>query len=166
MSQTLGLLFGASFIGLTVWAAITDVKTLKIPNWIPVSIAVLFVIYLLVGPRDLPVLYHVAVALGVLAVSFALFAAGFMGAGDAKMMTAVALWAGPAKIAPFLLGMAVAGVALALLILWARFYAPADDEVPSGWLHKLLPTWISQGVLPYGVAICVGALLTVPDNIF
>lgn len=163
MTVEINLVLTFLFIVLVVWAAVTDVSSLKIPNWIPIALILVFAIYLFAGRNSIPVLQHVAVAVGTLAFGFAIFAGGYMGAGDVKLMTAVSLWAGPAKILPFLFFTALAGAALALVIVTATFYLRWDGSgaAPTA-ASRLFPRWMRRRVTPYGVAICAGALATVP----
>ncbi len=98
---------------------------------------------------------------------FGAFAAGFMGGGDVKLMTAVALWAGPDKVLPFLLFMSLAGLALALVIVTGTFYLRWNENAEAaGGISRLFPRWIRRGLTPYGFAIGVGALMTIPVRFF
>lgn len=144
------LLFGA----LLLWAAASDILSYLIPNRISAGIALLFPAFLLAGgaAEPLPALLG---ALGVAAVVFLLgaagFAAGVVGGGDAKLLAAVALWAGPALIVPFVIVTAVVGGVFALVMLTpARTLLPAPpapaDAAPV------------RASLPYGVAIAAGGL--------
>src|SRR5688572_11747864 len=112
---------------LVVWAAITDVKGLRIANWVSSALVGLFALYVGVGYLDLgtkqlAVLWHVGVALVVLAIGFGIFAFGAMGAGDIKLMSAVALWAGPGLAIPFLVFTSIAGGAMGLIIVTGMLY--------------------------------------------
>ena len=82
----------------------------------------------------------------VLAICAALFALRMLGGGDAKLLTALALWVPPAAFADLVLVMALAGGLLAAVMLVARQRLPA--EAPPG--------------IPYGIAIAAGALWVLP----
>ncbi len=154
LAHVIVLLFGA----LLVWAAASDVLHYLIPNRIPAGIVLLFPAYLLAGgvAAPLPALLG---ALGVAAMVFLLAAAGFatgvLGGGDAKLLTAVALWAGPALIVPFIVITAVVGglLALAMLTPFAALLPapPASIAARSTWRG-------GRGSLPYGVAIAAGGM--------
>jgi prepilin peptidase CpaA len=166
MVVDLGSAFAAAFIGLVIYGAITDVKGLKIPNWISIALVLLFAAYLGFGGRPpLPAFQHVGVALAVLVVGFAAFAGGYMGAGDVKLMAAVALWAGPSKAIALIFFTALAGAGLALLILAGTFYLRWDGSgtAPNS-ASRLFPRWVRRGIVPYGVAICLGSLVTIPSK--
>ena len=81
-------------------------------------------------------------------------------------MAAVALWAGPSKALTFLLVTGITGAALALVIVAGTLYLRWDGSghAPSS-ISRLFPSWVRRGLTPYGFAIGVGALLTVPSII-
>ena len=171
MSIDINLIFASAFVVLVVWAAITDVKGLRIGNWVSLALVGLFALYVGVGHLDLgtkqlAVLWHVGVALVVLVIGFGIFAFGAMGAGDIKLMSAVALWAGPGLAIPFLVFTSIAGGAMGLIIVTGMLYLKWDGSgsAPNAF-SRFVPSWLRRGILPYGVAICIGALLTVPGAI-
>jgi prepilin peptidase CpaA len=147
----------AAFAGLVAWAAVSDVRTMTIPNRIALAIAALWPVWLLVdGAAWGEAAAAAGVAMAVLAVGFVLFARNWFGGGDAKLTAAVALWAGTSLIIEFLLVMAVAGGAVALTALaWRAInrklvavpYAPASTEAAK-----------ATADLPYGVPIAAGGL--------
>lgn len=168
MTFDLNTIFVAAFTMLVVYAAVTDVKGLRIANWTSIALVALFAAYVVaghlrLGTKPLPVLQHLSVALAVLAVGFAVFAFGYMGAGDIKLMTAVALWAGPGEVISFAFLTALTGAGLALLILSSAFCL--NSEATPARISRLVPAWMSQGVIPYGVAISAGALMSVPSQL-
>ncbi len=60
---------------------------------------------------------HVAAGLAVLTITFACFAFGWIGGGDAKLAAATALWFGFDHLLVYLVYAAVAGWRLTLLLL-------------------------------------------------
>ena len=98
-----------------------------------------------------------AVGLAVLVLAAGMFALGWIGGGDAKLMAAASLWLGLKGLAPFVLYTGLAGGALALILLALRSAWPAADSalVASAWARRLATPGESA---PYGVAIAVGAL--------
>ncbi len=164
MTLTPNTIIAAAFIFLMLYASITDVKALRIPNWISIATIALFGIFLLVGGKTVVIWHHLAVAAIVLVIGFSVYSFGFMGAGDIKLMTAVALWAGPSHVLEFLLFMSLFGAVLALIVLAGRRFLLWDKE---GWspskLSRFFPDWVRRGLLPYGVAISLGALMSIPS---
>ena len=166
MALTPNTIIAAVFIFLMLYASITDVKTLRIPNWISIATIALFGIFLLVGGKTLVIWQHLAVAAVVLVIGFGVYSFGYMGAGDIKLMSAVALWAGPLHVLDFLLFMSLFGAALALIVLGGKRYLLWDKEgwSPSQW-SRFFPAWVRRGLLPYGVAISLAALMSIPSVI-
>lgn len=154
LAHVIVLLFG----GLLFWAAVSDALHYLIPNRISLGIAALFPAYVLAGGLPEPMSALLA-GLGVAAVIFLLGAAGFaggvIGGGDAKLLAAVSLWAGPALIVHFIVLTTVIGAVLALAMLTpmaALLPSPPESvAAQSSWRR-------SRGSVPYGVAIAGGGL--------
>lgn len=145
------------FASLVILAALQDLASFTIPNWISGSLALAFVPAALVLHIPLPTIgLSLAVGLGVLVVAAVMFALGWLGGGDAKLMTAVALWLGVPGVLPFIAftGLAGGGLALALLALRSAWLRPLAHAGPA-WTRRLATPGEAA---PYGVAIAVGAL--------
>lgn len=80
---------------LLVLAAVSDVISYKIPNKVVVAILAIYPVHVLVSPVSVDWLAGLATFAVSLTIGFGLFATGKFGAGDAKLMAAVMLWAGP-----------------------------------------------------------------------
>jgi len=138
-----------AFAVILVAAALSDVRTLTIPNRYTAAIALLYPVHVLTGPANIDWLMAIMIAAVVLLVCAGMFAFGLMGGGDAKMLAACALWAGPNLLAPFLVFTALAGGAVSLtIILRARY----------GWVVGLAEP-DTQLSVPYGVAVASSGLL-------
>ena len=151
------------FPALVVVAALKDVTSFTIPNWVSLALVAAFVPAALVSGASLSSIgLCVATGAGALLVGMGMFAAGWIGGGDAKLFAATALWLGWPATLPFMLTTGMAGGALTLGILSLR----------SGWFEPILagsPPWVRKlgaegGDIPYGVAIAVGALVTFPQG--
>jgi prepilin peptidase CpaA len=145
-----------------VLASATDFLEMTIPNWIP---ALLIAIFLLVSPfaglTFADVVWHLAAALVVFAACFALFAINVMGGGDAKLLTAVALWYGfNASLFQFLAYTGYLGGLLTVLIILLR--ANWDKLATVG--IKLPQTLMVAKKVPYAIAIGAAGLLTYPNS--
>ncbi|MEM0985369.1 MAG: prepilin peptidase [Pseudomonadota bacterium] len=147
-------------LALCAYAALNDVATLKIPNWLNVSLVTLGLSALFVAGLGFEAtIWHLTVALLAFVVSFALFVAGVWGGGDAKMVPAVLLWIGPLGVMPFLQWMVVAGGILAAVLIVAR------RTVPAGYRPRFLRKSLEKGAgAPYGVAIAAGVFMAVPSS--
>lgn len=149
------------FPALLILAGILDSLTLKIPNWLTGLVAIMFFPAALLSGMPWPAyLPHFASALIMLGIGFSLYACGFFGAGDAKLMAAAALWFGWPASMPFIVYTALAGGVLALILLiWGLFRA--DQEMRGrSWIarfEKFKPN------VPYGIAIAAGAILAYPQ---
>ncbi|MEX2454954.1 MAG: prepilin peptidase [Rhodospirillaceae bacterium] len=145
-----------AFAGLLVWAAWSDLRDFVIPNRISIAIAMLFPAHVLATGAVEIVPGSVAAAAATFAAGFALFAFRVAGGGDVKLMTAVALWAGPSQIAGFLMMTALAGGLLAALLA-ARAWRAHAAASPDGSL-ALRVCAIRGTKVPYGAAIALGGL--------
>lgn len=152
VSQTVLLCFA----GLAFWAAWSDVQRLMIPNAICLAILLLYPIHLLSAghPVDWP--WALLGAVIVLCAGFVLFALGWAGGGDAKLLAVGALWAGPALIAPFIVYTALAGGAIAIA-LWIRHRFSRAASPALVLVTGADPEFHKQP-MPYGAAIAIGAL--------
>ena len=116
MHNTLPLINEIAILAATVAlvaAALTDAATFLIPNRYPGAVALAFVFYAMGKPA--PVwLYGIAAAALMLAAGALLFERGIFGGGDAKLLSAVALWAGFDQLALMLMVTAISGGLLAL----------------------------------------------------
>ena len=97
-----------------------------------------------------------AAAAAVFAAGFALFAFRIAGGGDVKLLTAAALWAGPAQIFEFLMVTALGGGLLAAFLA-ARAWRHDAEANPDGTLGLRLFA-IRTTKVPYGAAIALGGL--------
>jgi prepilin peptidase CpaA len=151
------------FPALAIVAALKDVTSYTIPNWISLALIAAFFPTALVSGAAWPAIgLCLAIGVGGLLLGMGMFAAGWIGGGDAKLFAASALWIGWPAAVPFMLATGLAGGALTFGILALR----------SGWLEPVLagsPPWLRKlgaqgGDIPYGVAIAAGALATFPQG--
>ena len=147
-------------------AALHDARRFKIPNGLSaILIGGFGIAAVIVGMSMADLINHAMTAGIVLAVGFTLFWINdrfgifILGAGDTKMLTAIALWFGPAFVTTLLV-ISLVGGALCLGICYARMFARRLPRL-SLW-YKPLGTLAATQQLkcPYGIAISIGALLT------
>lgn len=143
-----------AFSGLLAWAVVSDFLYLTIPNRIPVLLAVLFAARVLADAGQVDWIGGLLVGTAVFAVGVALFSFRLMGGGDVKLMSAIALWAGPQNIFAFLVFTGVAGGVLSLLSLtrW-RTVAAYTLRVVAG---RDFTDVADDRQIPYGAAIAAG----------
>jgi prepilin peptidase CpaA len=140
------------------FAAVSDLWTMTIPNFISVAAVVGFLLLAPLAGLAWPVIgMSLVAALLVFAVCFALFAFGIMGGGDAKLLTATALWFGYDPSLPiFLVTVAYIGGALTLLMLLLRTQAHSVMAIGI----KLPASLTTEKKIPYGIAIAIGGFMT------
>lgn len=149
---------------LMAYGAFSDLLTMTIPNRVSLILVVSFVVLAAATGMHLATFaHHLAAMLVVFVACFGLFAANVMGGGDAKLLSASALWFGlGTELMSFLILVTAIGGLLCLVILKAR--TPAGlyilSRVPL--THNL--TASKQGV-PYGIAIGAAGLLCYPDTV-
>ena len=143
-------------------AACYDLLTMQIPNRFPAALVIAFLALAFLTGLPLPTIgIHLLAGIGLLAGTFALFAFGFLGGGDAKLASAIVLWLGIEQALPFLVLMALFGGALSLVVL--AFRAVPLPGFLLGWPPALRLHEKGAGV-PYGVALAAAALVVFPDT--
>ena len=151
------LLTLALCMGLLLSAAFGDIKTYRIPNAYSLALLALYPFFALTAPYSVDLPGSLGVMAIVLVAGFAIYTTRSVGGGDVKLLTAVALYAGPSLILEFILITAVSGGAIALVMLnrpMRMGLAFALDHVGSRTLRDMLLT----EALPYGTAIAAGGI--------
>jgi len=150
------------FAALTIVAALRDVTTMTIPNWISLALVAAYVPAAVVLQLPLSQVGMAVIALvACLAGGIAMFALRWIGGGDAKLFAACALWVGWAGLTPFIVYTGLAGGVLTLTLLAGRRAAEVYAVRGPGWVDRLLSP---GGDIPYGVAIAAGALAALPET--
>ncbi|HYE43996.1 MAG TPA: prepilin peptidase [Caulobacteraceae bacterium] len=151
------------FAALVIAGALSDVATMTIPNWISgVLVVAFFPAALAAGLPVGEVAGHVGVGFVALLLGMVMFALRWIGGGDAKLMAAAALWLGVAGTPQFLLWTGITGGLFALLLMQARAVGQVYVGRAPRWVGRLLEP---KGDIPYGVALCAGALAAFPHSI-
>ncbi len=144
----------AGLIALLIWAACSDVRSLTIPNRVSLSIALLYPVYVLTVGEPVDWAGGLMVAAACLVFGFLLFAFRAVGGGDAKLLAAIALWAGPELILAFSFITALAGGAM-VLGLWLHHRFTRTASVGTMFSVPVAEDF-GKRAMPYGVAIAVG----------
>ncbi len=155
------LLILGVFPALVIIAALQDVTSYTIPNWISVALALVFVpTALLLGVPTAALMTHLGIGVIALLLGMIMFALGWIGGGDAKLFAAAGLWLGiPAGFTYLAVtGVAGGGLALGLLGLRSLWLRPYVQTGPA-WFGRLATPGEN---VPYGVAIATGALVAFP----
>jgi prepilin peptidase CpaA len=155
----------ALFPALLIMAALGDLTTYRIRNWIPLALIAGFAVAApAMGLPLTAVGLHVGVGAVALALGMAMFALGWIGGGDAKVFAAAALWLGWPAVLTYAIAtcMAGGGLAVGLLVLRSGYLRPYVVTGPA-WMNRLAEPGEN---VPYGVAIAVGALAALPQSPF
>ena len=152
----------AIFPGVMVFAAISDMLTMKIPNAVSlVLIAGFFVLAIAMGMQWSTIGWHALAAVLMLVVCFALFNIGWIGGGDAKLAAATALWLGFGLLPSYGVFASIFGGVLTLAILQLRRMAMEGPLSSTPWLARLRE---KNGGIPYGIALAAAGLMVYPDT--
>ncbi len=137
------LLLGALAIAL-LFAAFTDIRRRQIDNWLNAAIAAGAPLYWWASGLALwpDVAWQVGVAAITLIILAVLFAMRAMGGGDVKLLTVLALWIQPLWFVRLVIGMALIGGVLTLVLGAWHVIRRRRDKL----------------AVPYGVAISSAAL--------
>jgi prepilin peptidase CpaA len=133
------------YSGLAMFAAVSDIRTRAIPNYLNAIIALggLASVLILGGTgAALSATGHFAVAL---AIGLLVYALGMWGGGDAKFYAASSAWFALSELPRLVVGISLGG--LLLLIVWFT-------------IHRLSGKAVRNTKLPYGVAIAAGGIVT------
>lgn len=151
------------FPAVMAYAAASDLFTMTIPNRLTLALVVAFAAFAaMAGLSWTELLMHVAAGALVLAISFGMFAFGWIGGGDAKLAAATALWLGfGAPLIDYFIISTIVGGQLTLLILYLR--GQLVPAFASNWSWVLRLHDRNAGV-PYGIALAGAALVVYPQS--
>lgn len=139
-------------------AAVSDLFTMTIPNRVSAALLAGFLVLAPLAGLPWPEIgMNLVAGLAVFGVCFALFAVNVMGGGDAKLLTAAAVWYGfNTSLLAFLVTVGYVGGAVTLIFLLLRSRA--------SWVLAMgipLPaSMVTAKNIPYGIAIAVAGFLT------
>jgi prepilin peptidase CpaA len=149
---------------LLLYVAAVDVSTRLIPNEVCLALALLGIVGQL--PDLTQIVYSLIVAAILLSLLLVIYARGWMGGGDVKLLPALAIGLPLTGVAQLLTMTALVGGVLALLHLVMR-QLPYPKLAPAGssplrrvyaverWRH------LRHAPLPYGVAIAGGGIWSI-----
>jgi prepilin peptidase CpaA len=159
------LIVVASIAAGVMAAAVIDIRTRRVPNWLTALIASVGVLFAASGIGRV----SIGAALGGVAVGLLLTLPGHvfggLGAGDVKLVAAVGALMGPWPIARTFLYTAIAGGALAVAIsLWRRQLTATLGRTASlvmspATVAPMIEHSVTNNRFPYAPAVAVGALI-------
>jgi len=140
--------------GVLVWASVSDIRARRIPNASVLAVLALFVVEAIIN-RGAGLLSSFGAGAIALVVTFALYAFNeIIGAGDAKLFSAAALFAGLAALPALAFATALFGGLVAVVSILTR---PRRALV---MLQLRGKGDFGKGV-PYGVAIAAGTAIVI-----
>lgn len=153
----------ALVLAASLAAAVTDLRTRRIPNAIPIALAIAGIAW---SARDgwQSALAFVAIAICCTLAGLVLFSLKLLGGGDVKLLAAACATLGIRESLPFLLATMLCGGAIGVAVaaregrLRATFANVAATALPVLSGARLQP--IAGGLkMPYGLAIFAGAAI-------
>ncbi|WP_417671020.1 A24 family peptidase [Roseibium sp.] len=149
---------------LVAFAGISDLLTMKIPNHVSILLIIGFgLVGLAAGLSVADWGNYLLGGLVVFVPCFAMFALGWVGGGDAKVASAIALWFGfGADLVTFVVLTAFLGMFLTLGLLFFK-----NMPILPAFMTRI--EWITRlhdprTGIPYGIAIAVAALIVYPET--
>jgi len=147
------------FVVLSLIVAGYDLATYRIPNWTWMALVALFAVAWLAHGSGGMWPGHLGACAALLLVGLVFFLVKQMGAGDAKFLAAVSLFAGFASLVELLLWIALAAIAELIVIILLRRTAPQFHSLfaePSRPLPRVLT---KRQAIPLGAGIALGAVV-------
>jgi prepilin peptidase CpaA len=140
---------------LLLAAAVWDIASFTIPNFLQAGLLAAFALLMIVHPLGAGEFgMHLLAGFIGLVAGFTLFALGYIGGGDAKLFACVALWFGMDDLLAYTLVASVFGGALTLGLLAMRNWPLPAPLATQNWLLRLHDD--AEGI-PYGAALAAGA---------
>ncbi|HEY0627620.1 MAG TPA: prepilin peptidase [Allosphingosinicella sp.] len=146
MQGDISTFFTCALAVLLLIAAIGDLRTREIPNWLNGAIALLAIPYWVTA--GLPFWPDMLIQVGLAGAVFVLFALlfhfGAMGGGDVKMVAALALWLPLMALLNLLVIMSLAGgvLTIGMLIRHRLQKNEAQLEIPYGVAIAFAGFWV------------------------
>jgi len=149
---------------IMIAAGVSDLISFRIPNIFSAILGLAFFPFALAaGMAGGEIATHVGLAALVLAVGFGLFSAGWLGAGDAKLIAASSLWISGWDLLAYLVFVSLAGGVLAFLILLWRNIPMPSSVLKFTWIKQIYVPAQKGRDIPYAVAMAVALLWVLPN---
>ena len=148
---------------IVAYAAITDFMTMTIANRLSIALVAGFAVFApLVGLSLIQVGWSLLGAALVFGVGFGCFAMGWIGGGDVKFATAVALWLGWDHLLEYAVLFSLYGGLLTLVVLSVYKLIEPIPLLQVGFLSR----FGEHRRVPYGIALSVAALQIYPATVW
>ncbi|MGQ0740805.1 MAG: A24 family peptidase [Alphaproteobacteria bacterium] len=150
------------FAVLAFAASASDALTYRVPNAIPLALLFVFIAlaYAYGGDKWQG---HLLAGTGTALLALTLFVCRALGTSDAKLLAALAVWAGPDGLFLLLFSIALAALFVTVVLTVARDVLPLLRNKGLIKLPQQLPRALRQREpIPYGVGIGLGAVIASP----
>ncbi|MDE2184278.1 MAG: prepilin peptidase [Alphaproteobacteria bacterium] len=148
------------FVIIGIAAAFMDLAEYRIPNTGVVALVLLFVGVAVLHKGAIPWFSHLAAGMLCLTVGILFYTFRQMGAGDAKLLSALSLWAGLGGLIPLVFWIAVCGLGLMIALVVMRWLLPVVRADGTGSAAMHLPRVLTRGEgIPFGAGIVAGAIV-------
>jgi prepilin peptidase CpaA len=142
-------------LAVTLMSCVSDLRCLRIPNRHVAIVLASFAAAYAVSPASFGTWWHpFAAGFIFFLITYVMFACNMLGAGDAKLGAALALWVGLQGLMIYVMYMAVVGGVLGAASLFIRRRKPFKNPRPGGWVATLQA---GGNAVPYGIALSAGA---------
>lgn len=150
------------FPAAMAFAGAMDLFTMTIPNRISIVLVAAFgVAAAMTGIGWSALASHLGAGFLMLVIGIGMFAMGWLGGGDAKLLAATALWIGFDHLLAYLIVAGIAGGLLAIVILLYRSILPPLWLARQRWALNLHS---ARTGIPYGIALAAAGLHVYPST--
>jgi prepilin peptidase CpaA len=152
------------FVIALLAAAGSDAASYRIPNVIVIALLLGFAAASLAGSADIDWLDHFLAGAILFVCGIVFYSMGQMGAGDVKLLGAIALWGGMGALVPLVFWISVAGLLVIVGLLVLRRLIPLLRSSHIGPPPDSLPRVLIPGEgVPYGVPIFLGTCIALSE---
>jgi prepilin peptidase CpaA len=150
------------FPAAMAFAGAMDLLTMTIPNRVSLALVAAFAAAAPLTGMPWPQFFgHLLAGFAVLVLGIFMFARGWIGGGDAKLVAAAVLWLGFENLVHYVFLVSLLGGVLASAILAYRRLAPPLRFASQDWAMRLHDRKMG---IPYGVALAAAALWIYPST--
>jgi prepilin peptidase CpaA len=152
---------------LFILAAVWDLTSFTIPNFLILSLFSLFIVFICAAAISGSSMtwyeagFHLLSGAIGLAAGMALFAMGMIGGGDAKLFAVAALWLGLNTLFEYTIVASLLGGGLTLGMIFLRRMPVPGFLIKYEWIARLHD---KEAGIPYGVALAAAALMILPHT--
>jgi prepilin peptidase CpaA len=151
--MTIAIAMALAALVCVLAAAVADMRRFEIPDGLSIALLVTAAGYGFFTP-GFGWISHIAAPLIMFGIGLLMFSRGWMGGGDIKLLIAIAAWTGLSGLPLQLVGVALAGGGLALVLIVVRA-GLARNGRDTAHMPRLFQ---ADAPLPYAVAIAAGTI--------